>query len=232
MASASRPMKILVVEDDAALAGSLRGGLVDAGFAVDVAPQLADADRARRVNAYDLIVLDLGLPDGDGREYLARLRSRGAATPVLILTARSALTDRVNGLNAGADDYLQKPFALQELVARIHALLRRPTDAIPPVLRLGALECDAGRGEVRCRGRTIELTVKERALLEYLLRHHGQLVTRSMLLEHCWDDNYDGLSNLVDVHVGRLRRKLDRAQAGCVIRTVRGAGFVLEQAQR
>lgn len=225
-------MKILVVEDDAALATGLRGGLVDAGFAVDVAAQLYDADCSRRVNAYDLIVLDLGLPDGDGREYLVRLRARGVATPVLILTARGTLTDRVDGLNAGADDYLQKPFAFQELVARIHALLRRPTTAIPPILRVGGLECDPGRGEVRCGGRIIELTAKERALLEYLLRHHGQLVTRSMLLDHCWDNSYDGLSNLVDVHVGRLRRKLDRAGAGCVIRTVRGAGFVLEQDER
>jgi DNA-binding response OmpR family regulator len=225
-------MRLLVVEDDTALATGVRKGLLDAGFAVDVASQLADADRLQRVNGYNLIVLDLGLPDGDGGVFLAQLRARGIATPVLILTARGTLADRVDGLNTGADDYLQKPFAFQELVARIHALLRRPSATVPPVLRVGHLECDPGRADVRCRGRTIELTTKERALLAYLLRHRGQLVTRSMLLDHCWDDSYDGLSNLVDVHVGRLRRKLERAGAGCVIRTVRGAGFVLEQAER
>lgn len=225
-------MRLLLVEDDAALGSGLRSGLADSGFAVDLASRLADADGLRRVNAYDLIVLDLGLPDGDGGAYLARLRARGVATPVLILTARGTLADRVDGLNGGADDYLQKPFAFPELVARIHALLRRGTTTIPPVLRVGDLECDPGRADVRCRGQRIELTTKERALLAYLLRHRGQLVTRTMLLDHCWDDRYDGLSNLVDVHVGRLRRKLERAGAGCVIRTVRGAGFLLEQAER
>jgi len=222
-------MKLLVVEDDAALARALRSGLVEAGFAVDVAHWLQDADSLRRVNQYDLIVLDLGLPDGDGRGFLTRLRDAGTAIPVLLLTARGTLSDRVEGLNAGADDYLQKPFAFPELVARIRALLRRPTGAFPPVIRAGNIEYDAGRGEVRSNGRPMNLTVKEATLLEYLLRHRGQLVTRSMLLDQCWDDSYEVLSNLVDVHVSRLRRKLDQAGAGCAIRTVRGAGFVLDE---
>ncbi|MDX2170406.1 MAG: response regulator transcription factor [Deltaproteobacteria bacterium] len=222
-------MRILVVEDDPALASGLRDGLVDAGFAVDVALQLQDAAAYRRVNLYDLIVLDLGLPDGDGRDFLTRVRERSCATPVLILTARGTLTDRVDGLNAGADDYLQKPFAFAELVARMRALLRRPTAALPPVLRVGSLELDPGRAEVRSRGSMLTLTVKERTLLEYLLCHRGQLVTRTMLLDHCWNDGYDGLSNLVDVHIGRLRRKLEHAETRCTIRTVRGAGFVLSE---
>lgn len=225
-------MRLLVIEDDAALATGLRRGLLDAGFAVDVASQLAEADALQRINAYDVLLLDLGLPDGDGRAYLAALRAHGIATPVLILTASGTVADRVDGLNTGADDYLPKPFAFQELVARIHALLRRPATAIPPVLAVGDLQCDLGKAEVRCRGRVLELTTKERALLAYLARHRGQLVTRSMLLDHCWDESYDGLSNLVDVHVGRLRRKLESADAGCAIRTVRGAGFVLEQVDR
>jgi DNA-binding response OmpR family regulator len=221
-------MKVLVVEDDAALARGLRSGLLQAGFVVDIAPTLQDVDTLRRVNQYDLVVLDLGLPDGDGRSFLAKLRDSGTPIPVILLTARGTVTDRVEGLNAGADDYLQKPFAFPELVARIRALLRRPPNALPPVIRAGNLEYDAGRREVRSNGRPINLTLKEATLLEYLLRNRGQLVTRTMLLDQCWDDSYEGMSNLVDVHVSRLRRKLDRAGAGCTIRTVRGAGFVLE----
>jgi DNA-binding response OmpR family regulator len=222
-------MRILVVEDDASLAAGLRAGLVGAGFAVDVASDLDAAYSHCRVNLYDLIVLDLGLPDGDGRHLLARVRKRDTTTPVLILTARGTLTDRVDGLNAGADDYMQKPFAFAELLARVRALLRRPSVVIPPILRIGNLEHDPGRGEVRIHGLALALTVKEAALLEYLIVHRGQLVTRTMLLDHCWDDTYDGLSNLVDVHISRLRRKLERAGACCIIRTVRGAGFVLEE---
>jgi two-component system, OmpR family, response regulator len=222
-------MKLLIVEDDLALVGGLQSGLVDAGFALDVVHRIEDAECAQRVNQYDLILLDLYLPDGDGRTFLAQLRERGIATPVIILTARGTVADRVDGLNSGADDYMQKPFAFPELVARIRALLRRPASAVPPVLRLGNLEFDAARFEVRGPAVSIKLTAKETALFEYLLRHHGQLVTRTMLLEHCWDSSYDGMSNLVDVHVGRLRRKLEQAGARCAIRTVRGAGFLLEE---
>ena len=222
-------MRLLIVEDDAALARSLRSGLLTAGFAADTAPCLAEAVTACRVNTYDLVVLDLGLPDGDGRELLAQLRRQESAVPVLILTARGGLTDRVENLNAGADDYLSKPFAFAELTARIRALLRRPKAALPPVLVVGDVRYDGARGEVHCKGSQVTLTVKETALLEYFLRHHGELVTRTMLLDQCWDETYDGLSNLVDVHVSRVRRKLAQAGASCVIRTVRGAGFILEE---
>jgi DNA-binding response OmpR family regulator len=221
-------MKLLVVEDDMAMASGLRSGLIDAGFALDVVHRLEDAECAQRVNLYDLIVLDLGLPDGDGREFLAELREQGSSIPVVILTARGTVAARVDGLNTGADDYMQKPFAFPELVARIRALLRRPRSVVPTVLRLENLEFDSGRFEVRGNDTPIKLTIKETALLEYLLRHCGRLVTRTMLIDHCWDSSYDGLSNLVDVHIGRLRRKLEQAGARCTIRTVRGAGFLLE----
>jgi DNA-binding response OmpR family regulator len=224
-------MKLLVIEDDRALGVALRDGLLGAGFAVDVATTLKAAERMQRLNRYDLVVLDLGMPDGDGLDFLDRLRSSATTTPVIVLTARGTVTDRVDGLNAGADDYLAKPFAFPELIARIRALLRRPSSSLPPVLTIANLEYDPAAFVVRCGGRTVKLTVKEVGLLEYLLIHRGQLVTRTMLFEHCWDDTYDGLSNLVDVHISHLRRKLEQAGARCGIRTVRGAGFVFEAAE-
>lgn len=224
-------MRLLVIEDDVPLASSLRSGLLAAGFAVDVISCLSAAHAAWRLNDYDLVVLDLGLPDGDGREFVTQLRSEGSAVPVLILTARGTLMERVENLNAGADDYLGKPFAFPELIARIRALLRRPASTLPPVLDVGGVAYDAARSEVRCNGELVNLTVKEMAVLEYFLRHRGELVTRTMLLDHCWDESYDGLSNLVDVHVSRVRRKLAQARAGCAIRTVRGAGFILDEGE-
>lgn len=222
-------MKLLVIEDDPALGTGLRAGLVTEGFAVDVVDSLFDAGAARSCNQYDLIVLDLGMPDGDGSEFLAQLRRMGHTVPVLILTARGSLLDRVENLNAGADDFLAKPFAFAELVARIRALLRRPASALAPVLRVGNIEQDLARKQVRVDGSPVNLTLKETVVLDYLLRHRGRIVTRTMLLEHCWDDSYQGLSNLVDVHVSRVRRKLTQAGARCAIRTVRGAGFIFEE---
>lgn len=224
-------MKLLVIEDDQALGRALRSGLSSAGFAVDVATTLGAAAKLRLVNRYDLIALDLGMPDGDGIEFLTDLRQSASATPVIVLTARGTVTERIDGLNAGADDYLAKPFALPELVARVRALLRRPVSSLPPTMTFTNVEYDPAAFVARCDGRLLGLTVKEMALLEYLLTHRDTLVTRTMLLDRCWDDAYDGLSNLVDVHISHLRRKLERAGARCRIRTVRGTGFVFEETE-
>lgn len=221
-------MRLLIIEDDGDLSRVLRDGLIGQGFAVDTASTATDARERLRVDAYDCIVLDLGLPDQDGGKFLHELRADGGITPVVILTARSAVEDRVAGLNAGADDYLLKPFAFPELVARLRALLRRGVPVVPVVLRVGDLELDPGRFLVMRSGVPISLTAKEFAILECLMRHVGQLVTRTMLLEQCWDSSYEGISNLVDVHVSRVRRKLEDAGSPPLLHTVRGAGFVLE----
>jgi DNA-binding response OmpR family regulator len=226
-------VRLLVIEDDRALAAALRDGLSDHGFAVDVGTRVADARAALGLATYDGIVLDLGLPDEDGLPFLRELRARSVPTPVLVLTARGDVTDRVVGLNAGADDYVQKPFAFPELVARLRALLRRGGGPVlPPVVRVGDLELDAGRFLATRHGVPIALTAKEFAILEYFMRHAGQLVTRNMLLEQCWDAGYEGVSNLVDVHVGRVRRKLDAAGGPPLLHTIRGAGFVLDEQAR
>lgn len=225
-------MRLLVVEDDPALAAALHDGLTGQGFAVDRAPSAEGALALLVTNPYDAIVLDLGLPGADGLELVRALRARQDPVPILILTARSAVADRVAGLDTGADDYVQKPFAFPELVARIRALLRRGTPIAPTVLTVADLEVDPGRFEVRRAGVPIAVTAKEFAILEYFVRHAGELVTRTTLLERCWDESYDGLSNLVDVHVGRLRRKLDVGGGTPLLHTVRGAGFILEERPR
>jgi DNA-binding response OmpR family regulator len=220
-------MKLLVVEDDAALVAALVLGLRGAGFGVDVA---GDAEQARElmgVGEYDLVLLDLGLPGVDGLTLLRSLRERELTVPLLVLTARGEVADRVAGLDAGADDYLLKPFAFPELLARIRALSRRGTPLLPTVMHIADLEVDPARFEARRCGQLLSLTTKEFAILEYFVRHAGELVTRTMLLESCWDGSYDGLSNLVDVHVGRLRRKLDLPGTRPLLHTIRGAGFLL-----
>lgn len=220
-------MRILVVEDDAALITALERGLRDAGFAVDLAANAEDAIDLLAINPFDAMILDLGLPGADGLTLLGLLRERGLGLPVLVLTARGELEDRVAGLDAGADDYLRKPFAFPELLARLRALLRRGAALTPPILRVADLELDPARFEARRGEALLPLTTKEFVILEYFMRHAGQLVTRSMLLEACWDASYDGLSNLVDVHVGRLRRKLDVGTGRPLLHTIRAAGFLL-----
>ena len=225
-------MRVLMVEDDDALARAVRDGLVARGFAVDAVASAGEARTMLGLNAYECVILDLGLPDQDGAVFLRTLRERGDAVPVLVLTARSAVDDRVAGLEAGADDYVLKPFAFPELVARIHALARRGGPTLPAVLRVGDLELDPGRFRVVRGGVGIALTAKEFAILECLIRHAGQLVTRTMLIEQCWDASYEGLSNLVDVHVSRVRRKLDAAGGPPLLHTIRGAGFILDEPPR
>ncbi len=220
-------MKLLLVEDDAALVAAVARGLRGAGFAVDTAGSAGECLGLLRLGEYDVLILDRGLPDGDGLTVLHHIRERELAIPVLVLTARGDVADRVAGLDAGADDYLQKPFAFPELLARLRALLRRGVPVASTILRVSDLELDPARFEVRRQGRILVLTTKEFAILEYFMRHAGELITRTMLLESCWDSSYEGLSNLVDVHVSRLRRKLDLPGSPPLLHTVRGAGFRL-----
>src|SRR5690349_3761578 len=225
-------MRLLVVEDDTALAAALRDGLAARGYAVDRAGAAEEALDLLAVDAYDLVVLDLGLPGMDGLAFVRVLRERGNPVPILVLTARGDVADRVAGLDEGADDYLQKPFAFPELIARVRALLRRGTALTPVVLRVGDLELDAARFVVRRGGMPVALTAKEFAVLECFMLHAGELVTRTMLLEHCWDGSYEGVSNLIDVHVSRVRRKVDVPGASPLFQTIRGAGFILGERPR
>jgi two-component system, OmpR family, copper resistance phosphate regulon response regulator CusR len=225
-------MRLLVVEDEQTLAGYLQRGLEEAAWAVDVAGTVEEAWRLLRLNPYDLIVLDLGLPGADGGALLRRLREGGADTPILILTARGSVDDRVAGLNAGADDYLAKPFAFSELLARIHALLRRGRAQRAMVLQVGDLQLDLLQRQARRGGQRIELTAREFAVLEFLMRHADEVVTRTMLAEHVWGDHYDSLSNLIEVFITRLRKKLEAHGAPRLLHTVRGVGYVMRPGAR
>jgi DNA-binding response OmpR family regulator len=225
-------VRLLVVEDDAAVRDALTDGLRGAGFAVDAAPTAQAALEHLAIDAYDLLVLDLGLPDADGLDLLTTLRAGAVRLPVLVLTARGSVESRVTGLDAGADDYLPKPFAFPELLARVRALLRRGDALVPMVLRVADVELDATRFVARRADKVLALTAKEFTILEYLMRRSGELVTRVMLLEGCWDASYEGLSNLVDVHLSRLRRKLDGAGGRPLMHTIRGAGIVFGERPR
>jgi len=220
-------MRILLVEDDRPLAEVLRRGLTEDGYATDHVEKLIDAEHAVATNEYDLVVLDRGLPDGDGRTLCAGMRDSGDGTPVLMLTARDGLGDKVEGLDAGADDYLTKPFDYPELTARIRALLRRPADTHSPTLEHGTIEMDPASRRVSRSSITIPLTAREFALLEMMLRNPAVTHSRTDLLEHVWDANYDGLSNVVDVHIANLRRKLELPGQPDPIETVRGVGYRL-----
>lgn len=218
-------MRVLVVEDDVPLADVVVRGLREEGHGVDHEATLAGAGRAVVVNDYDVVVLDLGLPDGDGLSLCRRLKAQAIDCRVIMLTARDGLADKVTGLDAGADDYLAKPFDFPELAARVRALLRRPTGGLAPMLTLVDLTLDPAAHRVTQAGVVIPLTAREFSLLHYLLARAGAVVSRSDLLEHVWDANYDGLSNVVDVHVASLRRKLDRPGVPAPIVTIRGVGY-------
>jgi len=220
-------MRLLVVEDEPDLADLLVRAIGEAAWASDVVETGPAALEALAVNDYDIVVLDVGLPGLDGFEVCRRWRASGGKTPILLLTARSSLQDRVTGLDAGADDYLSKPFAIEELLARLRALARRPTSALPVILTLADLEVDTASRTVRRAGRQIRLTQREYALLEYLLRNPGRVLSRVQILEHVWNDNFDPVANAVDVLVGRVRRKVDQPGLQPLIQTTRGAGYRL-----
>jgi two-component system OmpR family response regulator len=221
-------VRLLVVEDDAKLARAVSRGLRHEGFAVDEAADGEQALREAAVWDYDAIVLDVLLPGRDGFEVCRALRERGCWAPVLMLTARGRVADRIGGLDAGADDYLIKPFDFGELLARLRALLRRAPAERPARLEVGDLVVDPATHAVSRAGTRVELSAREFAVLEYLARHPGEAVSRTRLIEHVWDRNFYGSGNIVDVYVGYLRRKLELPFGRPLIRTLRGVGYVLE----
>jgi DNA-binding response OmpR family regulator len=221
-------MRLLIVEDDSVAAELLAKGFRENAYAVDVAPDGLAALQRALVYEYDLVVLDVLLPGIDGLEVCRRLRKRGVAVPVIMLTARGGVEERVAGLDAGADDYLPKPFHFSELLARVRALLRRGPVLGPTVQKVGDLSIDTRTRRVERNGKPIELTAKEYTLLAYMTRHQGQVVTRTDISEHVWDEHFDPTSNVIDVYVQRLRRKIDDGHAQRLIHTRRGAGYVLD----
>jgi two-component system OmpR family response regulator len=221
-------MRLLLVEDDEKLARAVTRGLRGEGYAVDIAVDGDAALTQAAVYEYDAVVLDVMLPRRDGFEVCRALRQRGCWAPVLMLTARAGVHDRIDGLDAGADDYLGKPFDFGELLARLRALLRRTPVDRPAVLAVGDVVLDPAARTVSYAGRPLELTAREFAVLEYLVRRAGDVVTRTELLDHVWDENFAGSTNVVDVYVGYLRKKLAGEGTTAPIRTVRGVGFVLE----
>jgi two-component system, OmpR family, response regulator len=220
-------MRLLVVEDNAKLSVSLKKGLQQEGYAVDVAANAGDAASLLSLmkEDYDAIVLDRMLPDGDSLGLCRSLRSSGSVVPVLMLTARDGVSDRIDGLDAGADDYLIKPFSFEELAARIRALLRRPRGPVRMVLHEGEVELDPGTREIRVAGKAVTMTAKEFSLLELLMRHPGQVLSRDQITRRLWDQEFDAGSNVVEVHVRNVRRKLAEAGSNDRIETLRGTGY-------
>ena len=218
-------MRILVVEDEPGIANFVRQGLSEAGYAIDVAWNGEDGLSYALSADYDVLILDIMLPKMDGLEMLRELRGRGVKTPTLMLTARDTVENRVDGLDAGADDYLVKPFAFTELLARVRALLRRPPLQMGTVLSIGDLEMDTSTRDVRRDNVSIELSPREYAVLEYLMRHPNQVMTRTQIGEHVWNFDFYNESNVVDVYIGYLRRKIDLDGQQALIHTIRGVGY-------
>lgn len=220
-------MRMLVIEDEAKVAKFIERGLVAERYSVDLAEDGLSGLNLATAFHYDLVILDLMLPVMDGTEVLRRLRTTNPSVPVLVLTARDTLSDKISHLEAGADDYITKPFAFAELVARAKALLRRGPVSRSNTVRVADLEVDRLTQQVRRGPKRIELTSKEYALLEYLILNAGRVLSRNMILEHVWDQSFDGFSNIVDVYVGHLRSKLDDGFDNKLLKTVRGVGYVI-----
>ncbi len=223
-------MRILLVEDEPSAATMLAKGLREESYAVDIAPDGETAEAQAFINDYDLIILDIVLPGKDGFRVCRELRTNGLTIPVLMLTARDAVEDRVEGLDSGADDYLPKPFDFDELLARVRALLRRRPALYPEVITVGNLSVDTRARQVTRGGQSIDLTAKEYALLEYLARRAGEVVSRADIAEHVWDESYDPFSKVIEVFIQRVRRKVDEAHTLKLIQTRRGEGYMLTKA--
>ena len=220
-------MRVLLVEDDTGIINFLAKGLREQTYAVDVAMDGDDALYKAALNEYDAIILDIMIPGPDGLEVCRELRHSGSNVPIIMLTARDEVGDRVHGLDTGADDYLTKPFQVSELLARLRALMRRGTTLRPAVIQVGNLEIDSSAQIVKRSGKIITLTAREYALLEYLARNVDRVVGRSELTEHVWDERYDPYSNVIDVHINHLRRKIDHNSDQPLIHTRRGSGYIL-----
>ena len=220
-------MRILLVEDDRRIARFVARGLREQAYAVDVVGDGNEAGYKLSINDYDAMILDVMIPGRDGFEVCRDLRSSGITVPVIMLTARDTVQDRITGLDSGADDYLTKPFAVTELLARLRALLRRGHVVRPATITITNLVLETGAQRATRGGRTLALTTKEYALLEYLAREAGRVVSRAEIAEHVWDENFDPLTNLIDVHINRLRRKVDNGFSAKLIHTRRGVGYML-----
>ena len=220
-------MRILLVEDDRRIARFVAKGLREQSYAVDVVGNGDEASYKLSINDYDAVILDVMIPGRNGFAVCREMRVAGIAVPVIMLTARDTVQDRITGLDSGADDYLTKPFAVTELLARLRALLRRGRVVRPAAISIADLVLDTGAQRATRNGRTLALTTKEYALLEYLAREAGRVVSRAEIAEHVWDENFDPLTNLIDVHINRLRRKVDNGFSSKLIHTRRGAGYML-----
>ena len=222
-------MRILVIEDDPTVGQYVKRGLEEHRWAVDLMTDGEEGERRASSEAYDLVILDMRLPGKSGQEILRSLRAKGFERPVLVLTAQDAVDAKVATLRAGADDYVTKPFAFEELLARVEALARRPRALASPVLRVGDLEIDQATHEVRRAGVPIEVTPKEYTVLEYLARHAGRVMSRTLITEYAWGYHFDPGTNIVDVVINHLRKKIDAGHARKLISTVRGVGYVLKE---
>jgi DNA-binding response OmpR family regulator len=221
-------MKILVIEDDRTVGQYVKRGLEEQRYQADLVDDGMEGLRLASGGRYDLVVLDLRLPGMNGLEVLRTLRDRGTTVPILVLTAQDAVDFKVQALRSGADDYVTKPFAFEELLARVEALGRRPKEIRDPVLRVGDLELDTATREVRRAGERIDLTPKEYTVLEYLMRHAGRVMSRTLITEYAWDYHFDPGTNIVDVVINRLRKKVDSGHATKLVHTVRGVGYVVK----